>query len=153
MPPGTTDERLDAWLATAARDPLERPELDVHPETLVVRARSAGGMVRQTLRITNVGYRLLQSRVRVEPAGSKSIRIPEAFSARAFLTIDQTDLPIEIDLPRCRRLGSLGAVVIESNGGNRRIEVRFERPAASTPSRISPSTARSTALGLEPAAG
>ena len=126
------DERLDAWLARLPATRSSAPELDVHPETLVVRARSAGGTVKQTLRITNVGYRLLQSRARVEPAGSKRIRIPEEFSAKDFLTIDQTDLPVEIDLPDAGASASLGTVVIESNGGSRRIEVRFERPAASS---------------------
>lgn len=131
-PARSDDERLDAWLARLPSPRSSAPELDVHPETLVIRAGSAGGTVRRSLRITNVGYRLLQSRARVEPAGSKSVRISEELSGRSFLTIDHTDLPLEIDLPDAGASASLGAVVVESNGGNRRIEVRFERTAAPT---------------------
>jgi hypothetical protein len=107
------------------------PELEVHPETLVVRAATPGGTVRQSVRITNIGYRLLRSRARVESKEKARIRIPAEFRDQSFLTVDQTDLPIEIDLPEDASVTSPGAIVIESNGGTKRIEIKFERPERS----------------------
>ncbi len=128
----TADEQLDAWLARLPATRSSAPELDVHPQALVVRAAAGGGLIRQTLRITNVGYRLLRSSARVETSGAARVRIAPAFPAAKFQTIDQTDIPIEIELPEGTAgpssTTSLGAVVIESNGGTRRIEVRLERP-------------------------
>ena len=125
----TADEQLDAWLARLPASRSSDPELDVHPQALVIRAATAGGLIRKSLRITNVGYRLLRSTVRVEPAASLSIRVAAEFSARAFLTIDHTDIPVEIELPENARTTTLGTVVVESNGGSRRIEILLERPA------------------------
>jgi hypothetical protein len=123
------DERLDAWLGRLPSSRSSAPELEVYPETLVVRAATAGGTVRQSLRITNIGYRLLRSKARVESKEKAGIRVPAEFRDQSFLTVDQTDLPVEIDLPEDRSVTSPGAVVIESNGGTKRIEVKIERPA------------------------
>jgi hypothetical protein len=123
------DERLDAWLERLPSSRSSAPELEVYPETLVVRAATAGGTVRQTLRITNVGYRLLRSRARIESKEKTRIRIPAEFQDHSFLTVDQTDLPVEIDLPEDFSVTSPGAVVVESNGGTKRIEIKIERPA------------------------
>jgi len=131
-PTQTADEQLDAWLARLPASRSSDPELDVHPQTLVIRAVTAGGLIRKSLRITNVGYRLLRSTVRVEPAASMSIRVAAEFSARPFPTIDHTDIPVEIELPENARSTTLGTVVVESNGGTRRIEIRLERPASNT---------------------
>ena len=131
-PTQSADEQLDAWLARLPASRSSDPELDVHPQTLVIRATSAGGLIRKSLRITNVGYRLLRSTVRVEPAASMSIRVAAEFSARPFLTIDHTDIPVEIELPENARSTTLGTVVVESNGGIRRIEILLERPALNT---------------------
>ncbi len=128
-PTQTVDEQLDAWLARLPASRSSDPELDVHPQTLVIRAATAGGLIRKSLRITNVGYRLLRSTARVEPAASTTIRVAAEFSARPFLTIDHTDIPVEIELPENARPTTLGTVVVESNGGTRRIEIRLERPA------------------------
>src|SRR5207248_2705463 len=49
------------------------------------------------------------------------------------LTVDQTDLPVEIDLPEDLSVSSPGAIVIDSNGGTKRIEVKIERPARANP--------------------
>jgi FHA domain len=131
-PTQTADEQLDAWLARLPASRSSDPELDVHPQTLVIRAATAGGLIRKSLRITNVGYRLLRSTVRVEPAASMSIRVAAEFSACPFLTIDHTDIPVEIELPENARSTTLGTVVVESNGGIRWIEIRLERPALNT---------------------
>ncbi len=127
-PTQTADEQLDAWLARLPASRSSEPELDVHPQTLVIRAATAGGLIRRTLRITNVGYRLLRGTARVEPAASTTIRVAAGFSARPFLTIDHTDIPVEIELPENAMPTTLGTVVIESNGGTRRIEILRERP-------------------------
>jgi len=129
----TADEQLDAWLARLPAKRSSAPELDVHPQALIVRAAAGGGLIRQTLRITNVGYRLLRSSARVETSGPARVRIAKAFPAARFQTIDLTEIPIEIELPDVTAAPSsttpLGDVVIESNGGTRRIAVRLERPA------------------------
>ena len=136
----TADEQLDAWLA-GLPSTRSSAELDVHPHALIVRLAAGGGLIRQTLRITNVGYRLLRSSARVESSGPPCVRIASAFPAAAFQTIDQTDVPIEIELPEGAAgptsYASLGTVVIESNGGTSRVEVRLEwpRPRMSCPSR------------------
>ena len=131
-PTQSADEQLDAWLARLPASRSSDPELDVHPQTLVIRAATAGGLICKSLRITNVGYRLLRSTVRVEPAASMSIRVAAEFSARPFLTIDHTDTPVEIELPENARSTTLGTVVVDSNGGVRRIEILLERPALNT---------------------
>ena len=53
------DDRLDEWLARIPAAQSSAPELDVHPETLLVQAKMGGGITRLSLRITNVGFRLL----------------------------------------------------------------------------------------------
>jgi hypothetical protein len=67
--------------------------------------------------------------VRIEPTANVVFNIAPEFSAHPFLTIDRTDMPVEIELPERASSASLGAIVIESNGGSRRVEVRLVRPA------------------------
>jgi hypothetical protein len=51
------------------------------------------------------------------------------FDGRPFVTIEQTDIPVEITVPE-GSFGPLAAeVVLESNGGTRRVPVRLGRPA------------------------
>jgi hypothetical protein len=123
---GSPDERLDAWLGRLPVSQSSEPELDVHPQALVIQSATGGGVVRKTLRIANVGYRLLRSTVRVEPPGCKAIQVPPSFTSRGLLTVDQTELPIDIELPEVLSHTTLGAVVIESNGGRRRIDIVLE---------------------------
>ena len=47
----------------------------------------------------NVGFRLLRSTVRVEPADARWVRLPAVQDGRALQTIDQTEIPVEIELP------------------------------------------------------
>lgn len=132
------DERLDQWLARLPATVSSAPELDVHPASVVVKVVSGGGLVRQTLRITNVGYRLLKGTVRVEPSAPGSLRLGPGFPGGGFTTIDQTEVPLEIELPEAAASAVLGTVVIESNGGTNRIEVRQERPPAPAASEPAP---------------
>jgi len=127
-PGRSADDQLDDWLARLPSAGSSEPELDVHPETVVVRAATGGGITRQSLRITNVGYRLLRSTARVEPAGTRWLRLRPEHDGRPFATIDQTDLPIELELPETIDRPHEAIIVIESNGGTRRIAVRIERP-------------------------
>ncbi len=122
------DDQLDDWLARVPATGSSAPELDVHPETLLVRAATVGGITQRTLRITNVGYRLLRCTARVEPPGTRWARLRPEHDGRPFPTIDQTDLPVEIELPETIDRPLLAQIVIESNGGTRRVSVRIERP-------------------------
>jgi FHA domain len=123
------DDQLDDWLARIPATGSSAPELDVHPEALLVQTKTGGGITQQTLRITNVGYRLLRCSARVEPPGMRWVRLRPEYDGRPFQTIDQTDLPIELELPETIDRPLVAQVVIESNGGTRRVGVRIERPA------------------------
>ncbi|MGC8643451.1 MAG: FHA domain-containing protein, partial [Isosphaeraceae bacterium] len=133
-PGQNADERLDAWLGRLPASRSSAPELDVHPEMLTVRASTGGGLVRQKLKITNVGYRLLKGSVRVESPRAGRIRVMASSEGDSFVSIDQTELLIEFELGddvlRFPSGSALGAVIIESNGGTKRVEVRLERPSA-----------------------
>ncbi len=87
-----------------------------------------GGIVRQVLRVTNVGYRLLRCTARVEPAGTSWIRLPPEHDGRPFDTIEQTDLPLDLVIPDVLDRQLAATIVLESNGGTRRVTVRIERP-------------------------
>jgi hypothetical protein len=127
-PGRSPDDRLDEWLARLPATSSSAPELDVHPTNLVIKAATAGGLTRQSLRITNVGYRLLRCTARVEPAGTTWIHLRPEHNGVPFQTIDQTELPIELELPERIDRPLRALVVLESNGGSRRVEVRIERP-------------------------
>jgi hypothetical protein len=128
--PGTPDERLDTWLSTLPTTRPSRPELDVHPPAIKLRATPGGGMMRSSVRITNTGYRLLRTKVRVEPASTTWLRLPAGLGQAPIVTVDQTDLPLEISIPEIFTETPVAAIVLESNGGLRQVEVRLERPAA-----------------------
>jgi hypothetical protein len=124
------DEQLDEWLARLPTTKPSGPELDVHPASLLVRV-AAGGLMRQTVRVTNVGYRLLRSTVRIEPVSAQWLRISAPSNGEPFSTVDQTDLTIELDLPESLGAPLEAAILIDSNGGTRRIPVRVEKAQAS----------------------
>jgi hypothetical protein len=123
----SADDQLDDWLGRLPTTKPSAPELDVHPESLCVRAVGGGGLTPQTLRVTNIGYRLLRSTARVEPVGTRWLRLPAESSAGPFATIDQTDLAVELELPETLKEPLEASILIESNGGTRRIPVRIER--------------------------
>lgn len=127
------DDQLDQWLAQLPTTRSKDPELDVHPDNLNVRAMAGGGVIRQVLRITNVGYRLLRSTARIEPAGTTWIRLRPEHDSRPFDTIEQTDLPIEVVIPEMLDRPLDAAIVLDGNGGMRRVGVRIERPAEPPP--------------------
>ncbi len=124
----SADDQLDLWLARVPVTTSSAPELDVHPETVLIKAATGGGITHHSLRITNVGYRLLKCTARIEPAATPWLRLPREYDGRPLPTIDQTDLPIEVELPVTLDRPLNAAIVIESNGGTRRVAVRIERP-------------------------
>jgi hypothetical protein len=128
--PGTPDERLDAWLGMLPTARPSRPELDVHPATLSLRASPGGGVMRTSLQITNTGYRLLRTNVRVETASASWVKLPAECSRGPIVTVDQTDLPIAIQVPETFDPLPVAVLVLDSNGGTRRVDVRLERLSA-----------------------
>jgi FHA domain len=144
-PDRSADDRLDDWLARVPATQVSAPELDVHPQNLIVQAKVGGGVTRLSLRITNVGFRLLRSSVRVEPLGARWVRLLSGGDGRPFQTIEQTDIPVELELPETIERVERALIVIESNGGTRRVEVRIEQP----PDPLLAAEAGGGAAGLE----
>jgi hypothetical protein len=128
--PGTPDERLDAWLAGLPTTKPARPELDVHPATLVVRVAPGGGSTRRTIRLSNAGYRLLRAEARVEPPGTSWLAVAPEVAGRSVVAVEGADLPLEITIPDRIDAPLSATLVIDSNGGMRRVEVRLEPPTA-----------------------
>ena len=127
---GTPDERLDAWLGALPTTKSSRPEIDVHPATLSIQVASGGGTTRRTLRVTNIGYRLLRATARVEPAGTPWLALSPEFAGRPFVVVEGTDLPLAISPPD-RLAGPLSAaVILDGNGGSRRVPVTLAPAAA-----------------------
>jgi hypothetical protein len=124
----SADDQLDQWLARVPSTTSSAPELAVHPESLTIKTKTGGGVIERTLRISNIGYRMLRSSARVAPPAPPWLRIRPEFDGKPLHTIDQFDLPVQLSLPD-RIDGPLSAeIVIESNGGTRRVAVRIERP-------------------------
>jgi hypothetical protein len=124
------DDLLDEWLGRLPTTKPSAPELDVHPASLHVRAPGGGILTRQTVRVTNVGYRLLRSTVRVEPVTARWLRVSADAHGGPFTTVDETDLSVELELPETLDQPLEAAILIESNGGTRRVPVRVEKAQA-----------------------
>lgn len=118
---GSPDERLDAWLATVPSSRTPAPELEVHPDQLAV-AFTAGGTTRRTLTVTNTGYRLLKTTARIEPAGTAWLRLVDA----TLVTVDRSPLSVEILMPESLPVARTASLVLESNGGQRRVAITLE---------------------------
>jgi len=144
---GTPDERLDAWIGALPTTKSSRPELDVHPATLTVPVASGGGTTRRSLRVTNIGYRLLRATARVEPAGTPWLALPPEFAGHPFVVVEGTDLPLVI-APPDRLDGPLSAaVLLDGNGGTVRVPVTLA-PAARRDAIPEPVAAPATDSGL-----
>jgi hypothetical protein len=79
--------------------------------------------------VTNTGYRLLRSTLRFEPNAPGWARVAPAFAAGPFTTAETTEIPIEVQIPETLPAPLSSFLVIESNGGSRRVEIRVEPPA------------------------
>jgi hypothetical protein len=97
---------------------------------LKLRAAPGGGTIRANLQIANTGHRLLRTSVRVEPASASWLKLLGEPGRGPVVTVDQTDLTLEIEVPERFEPPPRATIVFESNGGNRRVEVQLERPAA-----------------------
>jgi FHA domain len=132
--PGSPDERLDAWLGRIPVSRPAKPELDVHPRSLVVRAKGGGGTTTSKIRIVNTGYRLLKSSVRVEPPSVPWLKLGKDVDGRSIMTVEGTDLPLEIIIPDNLSKPLAATLVIDSNGGAARVNVSLEAATtAATP--------------------
>lgn len=131
--PGSPDERLDAWIGALPTTRPARPELDVHPRSVVVRASAGGGSTRRKIQVNNAGYRLLRTTARVEPPTASWLRIVPAGHARERVTIDSSEMAIEIDLPEAIAAPRSATLVIEGNGGEARVAVSVEPPTPNDP--------------------
>ncbi len=135
-PARSLDEQLDQWLAQLPATQSSAPELDVHPVSLEVRT-APGSTTRHVLRIANVGFRLLRGSARVEPAGTTWVKLEDPFDGHPFDTVDGTELPVEVVVPEVMNGMQAAEIVVESNGGTRRIAVRVGLPD-STPEMPAP---------------
>jgi hypothetical protein len=142
-PARSLDEQLDQWLARLPATQSSAPELDVHPACLDVRT-APGGATRHVLRIANVGFRLLRGVARVEPAGTSWLKLGAPYDGRPFDTVDGTELPVEVVVPEVMNGPLAAEIVVESNGGMRRIAVRIgpPEPTPSMPVAVAPMTGR-----------
>jgi hypothetical protein len=125
----TADERLDEWLGRLPTSRPVQPDLEVHPAVVRVRAVPGGGLTRVKVTITNTGYRLLRSSLRVEPTATPWIRVAPEFAGALFTTAESTAIPLDITIPETLLSPLSCTLAIDSNGGVRRVEVRVE-PAA-----------------------
>ena len=125
----TADERLDEWLGRLPTSRPVQPDLEVHPAVVRVRAIPGGGLTRVKVTITNTGYRLLRSSLRVEPTETPWIRVAPEFASVSFATAESTAIPLEVVIPETLLSPLSCTLAIDSNGGQRRVEVRVE-PAA-----------------------
>ncbi len=126
----SADDRLDAWLGSLPTTRPGLPELDVHPARLLVRAVPGGGTIRRVVQVSNVGHRLLRSTARVEPPGLPWLKFAADCPVGSIATVEETSLPIEIVVPDALPGPLQGVLLIEGNGGTRRIVVVLEARAA-----------------------
>lgn len=133
-PGWSPDDVLDDWLGRLPTTKPATPELDVHPDELRVTSNTIGGVVRKSIRIANVGYRILRPTIAVEPAvGSPdSIRLAPGSKDKARAIIDEAEIVVEIEPPEGAFDATLGAVVVTAGGVSHRIGVRVERPRLET---------------------
>jgi FHA domain len=127
---GSPDERLDAWLGSLPVTRAARPELDVHPMKLVIRVAPGGGAVRRTIRVANVGLRLLRSTARVEPPGTPWLKIAPEFAGRAFVTVEESELAVDVSIAETLPSPLKAEVVVDGNGGSKRVVVTLEAKTA-----------------------
>ena len=85
-------------------------------------------MARLSLRLLNVGFRNAHSTVRVEPAETSWVKLLAGQDGRMLETIDQTEIPVEIELPETIEELHGALIIVESNGGTRRVEYESSGP-------------------------
>ena len=124
--PGSPDDRLDSWIGLLPTTLPAKPELDVHPRSLSVDSGAGGGSTRRKFQVSNTGYRLLRTSCRVEPQDARWLRI--VAQAGHSVTIESSEIVVEIDLPESLGEARSATVVIEGNGGTARVAVSVGPP-------------------------
>lgn len=121
------DVRLDRWLDGLPTTKAAVPELDAYPTTIKIKAsrKGGGGITKVTFRISNTGYRLLRSNIKIDADSISSLRVPGEFES-PFLTIDETTIPIEATIPETLAAPVRLGLVVESNGGSKHIDILIE---------------------------
>jgi hypothetical protein len=142
-PPGDDDAYLDAWLARLPTSTPARPELDVHPARLAIRATPGGGTIARSVQVANVGHRLLHVRAAIEPAGTTWVEVAAPFAGKTHAVVDSLDLPLEVQVPETLRAPLRATLRLDGDGGSKSVELILEawtapEPAATTPARVGP---------------
>lgn len=130
---GSPDERLDAWIGLLPTTRPAEPELEVHPRSLIVRQGAAGGVTRRKIQIINAGYRLLRTNARIDPVDASWLKLVPAEVGGPLLTIDSSEIVVEITMPEAQAWKTSAAVVIEGNGGIARVPISVEPASPNAP--------------------
>ena len=142
--PGSADDRLDLWLSKLPTASPPVPEIDVDPRAITVRGSSGGGTIRRTIRVKNVGYRMLRGTARVAPASANWLRFPDATSEARFALVESTDLAIEVAIPERSAATMSASLTFESDGGTATVPVRVEPSEAREASELAVSPEAAT---------
>lgn len=126
-PGGSADEHLDAWLARLPTSSPARAELDVHPARLAIRVTPGGGSTARTVRLANLGHRLLRVRAAIEPTGTAWARVDPG----TIVVVGEADLVIEVAIPAAiPRPLSATLVVDGGEGGTKRVGLILDAKSA-----------------------
>ncbi len=126
---GSPDERLDAWIGRLPTTRPSSPELEVHPRHLTIPLAPGAG-TRRKIQVSNTGFRLLRTTVRAEAPDAPWLKIvSSAGGEKAIVTLDSSEVSIEVLAPDVF-LGPLtGSLIFEGNGGKIAVAVRVEQAA------------------------
>ncbi len=128
----SVDLWLDAWLRKIPSRQPARPEIEVHPRSVVVRGSAGGGSSRRKVQVNNIGHGVLRGKVRIEPAGISWIRL----DSQAFALVESGEIAFDVAWDDRAILPLKAALVLESDGGAARVEVRVESSSDVAPEEI-----------------
>ena len=69
---------------------------------------------------------MLRSTIKVEPPATDWVRIDSRFTGKTFVTSEQSEISVEVQIPESVSSTLRAFVLVESNGGSRRVEIRVE---------------------------
>jgi hypothetical protein len=127
-PAGSGAEKLDLWLASLPTTKSTRPELDVHPSSIVCRIEP-GATVRRELVVSNIGYRLLRGSVELPDA--PWLRLVSGARSESFVIAESLKVFVEISRPDGSAVPYGADLRISSDGGDARVTIRVEGTSAS----------------------
>jgi hypothetical protein len=120
------DDRLDEWLGRLPTSRPVRPELDVHPARLAIGVTPGGGTTSRTVRVANVGDRLLRIDARIDPIDSTWVSLDDPAPGSPRTVIDGIDLRLNFAIPEHLPRPLIATLVISGNGGSKRVELVLE---------------------------